>query len=299
MLEGFKPMLAVDFAKVTKLPKMMAMSPKLDGIRAVCVDGVMLSRSLKPIPNLHIQAWAARNAEWLDGVDGELIIGEPNAEDVFNRTTSGVMRIAEEPDFKFYAFDLINSQTANMDYVERYDILQKQIKDKENVVLVPSILILSIEDSADYEAQMLAGGYEGIMLRDAYSKYKYGRSGKVTPEIMKVKRFTDSEFIVVGYENEWHNTNEATTNELGRTKRSSAAEGMVAKESLGVLHLRCPTSGVEFSCGSGFSQQQRTEYWKIKESLIGKLAKVKYFEVGVKIAPRFPVFLGFRSEDDL
>ena len=58
-------------------------------------------------------------------------------------------------------------------------------------------------------------------------------------------------------------------------------------------------AGIEFGVGSGFTDEQRNALWASKESLVGKLAKVKFFEVGIKEAPRFPVFLGFRSEIDL
>jgi DNA ligase-1 len=34
-------------------------------------------------------------------------------------------------------------------------------------------------------------------------------------------------------------------------------------------------------------------------TLAGKIAKYKHFEVGVKEAPRFPVFLGFRNPLDM
>jgi len=29
------------------------------------------------------------------------------------------------------------------------------------------------------------------------------------------------------------------------------------------------------------------------------MAKIKHFEIGVKDLPRFPVFLGFRAEEDM
>ena len=57
-------------------------------------------------------------------------------------------------------------------------------------------------------------------------------------------------------------------------------------------------NGMTVSCGSGFNQQERLYWWENKEKLIGKLATVKYFSVGIKDVLRFPIFKGFRDEKD-
>ena len=58
-------------------------------------------------------------------------------------------------------------------------------------------------------------------------------------------------------------------------------------------------TGVEFSIGSGFTEEQRREIWNKKVELIGSIVKYKYFEVGVKDKPRFPIFLAFRDKKDM
>ena len=99
MKQVIKPMLAteVDF---NKLRYPVYTQPKLDGIRVIIKDGVVYSRSLKAIPNKHVQALFRH----LQGVDGELIVGNPTAHDVFQKTTSGVMSKEGEPDVTLYAF---------------------------------------------------------------------------------------------------------------------------------------------------------------------------------------------------
>jgi DNA ligase-1 len=113
----------------------------------------------------------------------------------------------------------------------------------------------------------------------------------------KLKRFTDAEYEVVGFEERMHNGNEATVNALGHTERSSHKSGKVGRGDLGALVLRTP-AGLEFNCGSGFNDEQRHEIWNNQGAYLGKLAKVKSFLVGVKDLPRFPTFLGFRDEID-
>jgi DNA ligase-1 len=58
-------------------------------------------------------------------------------------------------------------------------------------------------------------------------------------------------------------------------------------------------NGVEFGVGGGFSREEREKFWKKRDQMIGQICKYKYFEVGMKDAPRFPSFIGIRSADDM
>ncbi len=94
------------------------------------------------------------------------------------------------------------------------------------------------------------------------------------------------------------NNNEATRDELGRTKRSTHQENKSGKGRLGALVCRTE-SGVQFNIGTGFDADQREKLWKIGVNLIGRYVKYKYFAIGVVEAPRFPVFLGWRDPIDM
>ncbi len=86
-----KPMLAATAeAEEGQAPKVsfpILVSPKLDGIRALRMNGQLVSRTLKPIPSPRAQEITAHLP---DGVDGELIVGRPN-HDPYRRTVSAVM----------------------------------------------------------------------------------------------------------------------------------------------------------------------------------------------------------------
>lgn len=99
----FKPLLAETLDDTSKVPFPVLVSAKLDGIRAIVKDGVVYSRSMKPIRNRHVQNLFGR--EKYNGLDGELVVGAPNAPDVYLKTNSGVMSAGGEPDVFFYAFD--------------------------------------------------------------------------------------------------------------------------------------------------------------------------------------------------
>jgi DNA ligase-1 len=294
--EGFKPQLAIEQTKVKTQPANRYMSEKLDGIRCIVFGGIAYSRSLKRIPNLSIQAYVQYHAEAMEGMDGELIVGDKNAPDVFNQSTSGVMRIEGEPDFTFWVFDRWHP---TQPWEDRFTRLVNLPRLPNRVAVLLHYPVKDDADIDEFEATMLAQGAEGVMLRDADAKYKCGRSGTKNPELQKVKRFVDNEFEIIGWEPKYTNTNAAKTNELGRTERSTAKEGMVALDTMGSLIL-CTSKGDTFSCGSGMTDAIREDLWERRETLMGQLAKVKYFDVGNGYnVPRFPVLVGIRHKDDL
>lgn len=291
MSEIFKCMLAVD-ADLSKVRFPVLASPKLDGIRATVRNNVVYSRSNKPIPNRYIQAKLGK----FDGLDGELVVGPANAHDVMRQTMSGVMSEDGEPDFKFHCFDLLDD--LNDTYSNRLHALQRRLPKSPHVLLHQQEIIHTLEQLLTFEAQVLDQGYEGLILRNPLGPYKQGRSTVKEGYLLKVKRFVDSEALVIGFEERMHNANEATVSELGRTKRSSHKAGLVGRGDLGALACRS-ADGVEFSIGTGFDDDQRAAIWNNRAEFLGKFAKFKYFPVGVKEAPRHPVFLGWRDVRDM
>ena len=297
MFEKFKPMLAETCSDLSQVKFPVLASPKLDGIRCTIFSGVAYSRSKKPIPNKFVQEWVKLHAEILEGFDGELIVGSPTDELVFSNTTSFVMSHDKVQEFGFYAFDLVNADNAETRQNRLYSIISGAAIPR--VHLVHQELVEAPAQLQEFEEKQLLLGYEGTMLKNPEGLYKFGRSTLKSGQLLKRKTFVDSEFVVVGCEPLWHNTNESKTNELGRTERSTSKEGLVALETLGSLTCALP-DGKVFSVGTGFDTELRKSLWGSKDQMIGKLAKVKYFPIGMQDGvPRFPVFVGFRSEDDL
>ena len=137
------------------------------------------------------------------------------------------------------------------------------------------------------------------MVRSLGGTYKFGRSTLKDGILGKLKRFSDADYEVVGYQERMRNDNAAIKNALGHTERSSHKENKCGRGDLGALVLRT-AEGLEFTCGTGFNDADRAALWEIRDtSLIGRWAKVKSFLIGVKDLPRFPVFISFRHEDDL
>lgn len=274
--------------RVLKYPVLA--SPKLDGVRAVVNERQLLSRSLKPIPNRYIADLLARPK--LHGFDGELILGDPWGPTVYRDTVSAVMSRDGRPELRYYVFDLWGTP---FNYEERWhELLRLTEKLTLPVDLVESIVIENRAQLDEYEAAAVAKGFEGVMLRSPKAPYKHGRSTVSEGYLLKLKRFEDSEALVIGIEEEMHNANEAQTNELGRTKRSSAKGGLVGKGTMGALVVRDLTTGVEFNIGTGFTAEDRA-----RTDWVGKTVKYKHFPVGTKDKPRHPVYLGLRAAEDL
>jgi len=270
-------------------------TPKLDGIRCLIKDGVALSRTLKPIPNKHIQQWASNNAVTFQGMDGELIVGSPTSPTVYRDTNSFVMSHDKVGDFMFYHFDWWDDTIS--DYINRTTPHEYHYEWPNYVHVLrfeagTKVELLEIEES------YLNEGYEGVIIRNSKGKYKYGRCTMKEANAFKLKRFEDAEATIVGFEEEMHNGNEAETNELGRTKRSTSKAGLRGKGTLGALVCRT-SDGIEFNIGSGFDSDDRTNFWRDKEQLKGAIVKYKHFPIGVKDKPRHPIFLGFRDKMDM
>ena len=295
MSEFKKPMLAATIKNVEKdIQYPCTVSLKLDGIRAIVIDGVVLSRSMKKIPNKAIQAKFGR--EEFNNLDGELIVGRPNATDVFNKTTSQVMTIEGSADNVFFHFfDIVNSdlgRKAKLHNISTNAFMNPEIKTVHEEVCE------SLADVLDFETRALEGGYEGIMIRSR-DGYKQGRSTLKEGYLSKLKRFSDSECIIIGFEERMRNMNVAKINETGHQVRSSALAGLEPSGTLGAILVRDTVTGIEFSIGSGFDDAMRQQIWNDKDSYMGRLVTYKHFEHGVVTAPRHPIFKGFRAADDM
>lgn len=291
-MSSIKPLLSCE-VPLDKLKFPMFVSTKLDGIRCLVIDSVVYSRSLKPIRNKYVQKLFGKPE--YNGMDGELVVGDVYAKDVFQKTTSGVMSSEGEPDVKFYVFDICNRPEET--FTARRFILHNKLKDADNrVVMLDQHYVETLYDLQQYlEDERIKGG-EGLICRNPDGKYKYGRSTPKEQLSVKLKFFEQDEFEVIGFEERMHNTNEATTNELGYTERSSCKENLIPMNTLGSLVLKYDAT--EFRCGTGFSDVQRKEIWENKEDYLGKLASIRYMSVGSKDLPRVPSFQGWRDIDD-
>lgn len=295
----FKPMLAgkLDAPFVLDRSRFPVLaSPKLDGIRATIQNGVVYSRSLKPIPNAHVQALLGGRPE-LEGLDGELIVGNPAAADAFRISTSAVMSESGNPNFVFHVFDVFRSGpfSARLEAATQV-VTQASLP---YVQMVPHNLVADQGTLEKLEALAVDLGYEGLMIRSPKGPYKQGRSTAKEGFLLKLKRFTDGEGTILDLIEQEANENAAYTNELGHTARSSHASGKRAKGTLGAYLVKNLETGVVHKVSPTGTLAERQAIWNDADNVIGKILKFKFFASGGKDKPRFPQALGIRDAADM
>ena len=292
----FKPQLASDIIKLKEpVTFNKLVSAKLDGIRLATWKGQPLTRSLKPIPNKHV-ADLMRLAPFLDG---ELIVGPPNAPDVYRKTFSGVMSIEGKPDFTYYVFDDLSD--LSLTFEQRLDKLADiESKLPSWCKVLQQSRISNQVELEGYYAGMLDQGYEGVMARNPDSMYKFGRCTTKSQDSLKIKPFQDAEAVVLEVFEAQENLNEAFTNELGYTDRSSHAENKEGKGMAGGFIARDLTTGVTFRCAAGtLTHPEREAIWELKHIFEGQILTYRSMVGGVKDKPRHPRFMKWRSTLDM
>jgi DNA ligase 1 len=310
-----RPMLACKCEDVNRLRFPVLGTPKLDGIRALTTTPLafgsrdqkcdIVSRNLKLIPNQFLQLASSRDLR--PGLDGELL-AYPDHESwlsgklpTFQQCSSAIMSHDGFPSFRYYVFDICPQNLGGLKdpgYQRRCEILAG-LTLPEYVVKVLPVTIPDVEHLAAYEAACLSEGYEGVMIRTLDSPYKEGRSTFKEQWLVKIKRFEDSEFEVLEVIERQTNNNPQTKNANGYSERSTHKSGLTPAGDMGCLRARDLKTGVEFSIGTGFDAQQRANIWIFRSTYIGAIGKYKFQPHGVKEAPRFPVFVGWRHREDM
>lgn len=303
MTRAFQPMLGAKLKPeqdLDDLPYPLYASPKIDGIRACMTSEGLLSRTLKPIPNLYTQRLFARLPV---GSDGELAVGELNHPNLMQKTMSGVMNIEEQHPVTFNLFDRWDKPREP--YWARLEQLQIWYKglfeaDRVGVHLLKQTLIHTSQELYEYENTQLRSGFEGVIVRTPTSLYKYGRSTFREGYLIKLKRYTDGEARVVDFEELFHNDNPQERDERGYAKRTTHAAGKRPGGVLGALLCVDLETGQPVRLGTGFTSAERTAIWNDRDSYRGLYVTYKHFAVtGVKEGRRQPVFKCFRDLRDI
>lgn len=312
-----RPMLAAKCEDLKRLRFPVLATPKLDGIRCITSRPVIarnkdhqcdtLTRNLKPIPNDFTRLNMEK--ELRPGLDGELLAHVHNESwpklPTFQSCSSCIMSHAGWYSFKYFVFDLIPA-ALNPDvmsckdpgYEARVQILARLHLPDWCVKVLP-VNIPDADHLAAYEAACISEGYEGIMIRTPDSPYKYGRSTFREQWLVKIKRFEDSEAEVLEVIERYTNNNAPEINALGYQERSTHQAGLTPAGDMGALRVRDLKTGAEFQIGTGFDAMQRKSVWTFRSTCVGAILKYKFQPHGVKELPRFPVFVGWRHQDDM
>jgi DNA ligase-1 len=293
VITHWKPLLAATLpqdADLSALPYPLYASPKLDGVRCMIQNGAPISRNFKAFRNPAVAKKFGFAA--FEGLDGELTIGPPYGSDVYNKTAgclnSGKAE-AYQVAMKLLRFNVFDIRThLAFDFVTRLETLRRDYKN-QGAQIVEQKLICNAAALTAYEEQMLAKGYEGLMLRAADSgAYMEKRSTLREFVLVKMKRVERAFARILEIYSLERNLN---TEKTSTGKRSSKKVGIVVdKTRIGSALLKDTKTGVEFSVSVAGDVLQKWTGWKDKSLWAGKLVAYRYQMVGtMNGVPRFPI----------
>uniref|UniRef100_A0AB74UMH2 DNA ligase n=1 Tax=Caulobacter phage BL57 TaxID=3348355 RepID=A0AB74UMH2_9VIRU len=254
--------------------------------------GHAITRSLKYIPNLHVRRLLSTLPHGLDGEIGILTDGKLN----FRGSTSAVMTQEGEPDIRFYVFDHFLAPGGKGERLSALRSLEMDLPPW--AILLEHRLLNNAEEAMAMYLEALANEDEGLIFSAIDGPYKPNRSTVLEGYYVKAKDKADLEGVCVGVYEEKANTNAATIDERGYTKRSTHKAGKVAKGIAGGLLVAFPEwPGKLARVASGLNAKQKAEFYE--NPPIGQFVKMSYALAGDYELPRHGVFEGIRDPDDM
>ena len=284
----FLPMLATKFEdKKSKLVYPVWVQPKLNGVRCLAYDdsgGIKtISRSGRPYNLPHLADDVASFLPQGYVLDGEVFVNGLTLQQI-NRL---VKKWREKPtestgglvssNLELWAYDVFQKGIE-----EPWSVRMKNLKNfiggtgytthRGNVIHVPSVRASNETEVYERQAIYLANGFEGAIVRTDDLMYELGhRSNK----LLKVKKFLDAEYKVVGYCD-------------GRGKFK------------GCVIWICETKeGKTFECTPRGTLEQKKAWFKAGDTYVGKMLTIKFSEFSEDGLPVPPVGIGFRLEEDM
>ncbi len=270
-----RPMLAQGYDKYPDKIKFPCYAqPKLDGVRALAVDGQIISRKGKEFTSCpHIIEEINRFKLSIDGLvlDGELYNHTDNFQDLisFIRREDASL---ETQAVEYHVYDCFYPNN-KASFTFRNTLLQKLFSrhNFKYVKLVETRQVKNNVEVDEFHDDMVEAEYEGAMLRNADAPYLMD---KRSYDLLKVKSFQTDEFEIVGAEqNKGRQSNQCT--------------------------LVCITKdGARFGVKPAGNEKIREEYWTKRKQNIGKMLTVKYFEMtdSNPPVPRFPIGIAIRFD---
>ena len=263
------------------------MTLKLDGVRCTALidDEIkFLTRQGKEIKGLQ-QITQALEFLNLKGymVDGELIrINHDglSSKDNFKETSGLVNSKSDNKEgLEFVIFDIVSledykKQENNETYEVRLQRLNELIIPNNFIRKVPCYGVTeSPEEVYEKLNEVTAQDEEGLMLNLVSGVYRFG---KRSAELLKVKAMDTCDIECIAIEE---------------------GEGKYA----GTLgKIVCNYKGYELRVGSGFTDEQRSYYWRNPWMIVGSIVEIQYFEETTnekgEVSLRFPVFKRLRDD---
>lgn len=291
----FECMLAHDGANhEKKITGKKLLEPKLDGVRVLTVINAenqtvtQFTRNGKVLENFdHITRAIEENIDLFDRsvvLDGEMVSSS------FQALMKQVHRKenVQSQDARLMLFDILplsefQSGKSIMGQRRRTNLLRsmKSVFDKVGSIDIIDQIEVDLDtyvgelEFKEFNKTAVEQGFEGIMIKDVDAKYECKRSHNW----LKMKPFIEVSLEVV-------NVEEGTGRNVGRLGALVCSGSDDSKQ-------------ITVNCGSGFSDDQRSEFWNSRTSLPGQIVEVRADAITMNqdgtYSLRFPRFLRFRG----
>jgi len=272
-------------------------STKMDGVRTVITDHSIESRSKTTFPNdnltkefKHLKEYCKENNVILDG---EFYSHEVNFSDIITICMTKGNKIEIPSSLKFHCFDCIPINDLEMPFNERIKLIPTNLP-KLEIVEQKEVLIPQESDILSQEfRKMLDLSFEGLIIRGATSKYKFGRTTPTCGTGYKFKEYVtyDAKILDVIQATVVKDGVETTTNQLGKSVTSKKKDDRETIEQASGFY--CELDGKKFTVTLGLSDEFSTKIWQEKEKYIGEYCEFKAMET-TKDLPRNPGYLRMR-----
>lgn len=284
-----------------KLSKQYMAERKLDGLRALVFidesgDCTALSRSGKPLWNCNhifeeLKSRGLRNCV----VDGEFEAG------TFGESISITKSQTAHPkalSLRFFVFDILHmtewtSKKSLYPLSLRKQLLDEKLSGLVHTLLVQFVMVQTDEEILEVMDGFVKEGYEGVVLKDPDSIYKFDR----TADWLKVKPVDECDLAIYDIEE----------------GKGRLAGTVGALNLYGTVKHKGKEYKIDTNCGTGLSDAIREELWAMHQrgELVGKVAEIKYQDVtavnlasnssasSATFALRFPVFFRMRPDKEV
>lgn len=274
--------------------------PKFDGLRCLVVvnkDGhaTAYSRNGKPLWNMESilgeiedDVYEGEVHYTVSTFSGLVLDGEVYTQD-WNLSMGIVKRSTQtHPDqdkLRYHVWDCLilkewkdgKSTVSDDDRKHRLRFLETS----KYVKIVPGTIVNNQEELENAYQKLLADGYEGTILKNPKGIYECGRK---SPNWLKVKPWSDADLTVV-------------RSYPGEGKHIGRIGGLVLK---GVAEWNGRAYEVQTEVGTGFTDEERSFFQGLEESgtLAGKIVEIKFQDITVEGACRFPVYSRLRIDKE-
>jgi DNA ligase-1 len=291
----FSCQLALDSANhESKVSGQKIIEVKLDGVRVITIvypSGRVdqFSRNGKELVNFpHVKEQLAKVAQGFTEpmvLDGEIMSGtfQDLMKQIHRKSSAkandAVLNLFDAlPLSEFELGESATTQEQRSEWLKTWFTANESALPNVTVVAQETVDLDTEAGQARYKeinALAIAGGYEGIMLKDPTAGYKCKRS----VAWLKLKPFIEVSLTVTAVE-------EGTGKNIGR---------------LGALVCEGEDDGrrILVNVGSGFSDDDRVAYWTSREEVVGKVVEVRADAITQNqdgtYSLRFPRFLRFRG----